>query len=128
VSRTNVVDRYIRNSDTLRGEWDDDLSQQHTIIATVVDSVVVGPARPGYNRFDESRLTPLWRPRASSSATFASATGCRRRGLRMRGADEDPPLRGGEAAEPARHAHLAAGRESDARAGVLRTTQKTVLG
>ena len=24
--------------------------------------VVVGPARRGYNRFDESRLTPVWRP------------------------------------------------------------------
>jgi site-specific DNA recombinase len=63
VSRTSVLDGYIGNSDKLRAEWDSlDLSQQHTIIATVVDSVVVGPARPGYNRFDESRLTPLWRP------------------------------------------------------------------
>jgi DNA invertase Pin-like site-specific DNA recombinase len=63
VSRTNAVDRYIGNSDTLRVEWEAlDLSQQHTLIATVVDKVVVGPARPGYNRFDESRLTPVWRP------------------------------------------------------------------
>ena len=63
VSRTNVLDGYLGNSDKLRAEWDSlDLSQQHTIIATVVDSVVVGPAKPGYNRFDESRLTPIWRP------------------------------------------------------------------
>ena len=63
VSRTNVLDGYLGQSDKLRAEWDSlDLSQQHTIIATVVDSVVVGPARPGYNRFDESRLTPVWRP------------------------------------------------------------------
>jgi hypothetical protein len=47
----------------LRADWDSlDLSQQHAIVAAVVDSVVVGPARRGYNRFDESRLTPVWRP------------------------------------------------------------------
>jgi site-specific DNA recombinase len=63
VSRTNVLDGYIGNSDKLRAVWDSlDLSQQHTIVATVVDSVVVGAARPGYNRFDESRLTPVWCP------------------------------------------------------------------
>ncbi len=63
VSRTNVLDGYLGHSDKLRAEWDSlDLSQQHAIIAGVVDSVVVGPARPGYNRFDESRLTPVWRP------------------------------------------------------------------
>jgi site-specific DNA recombinase len=63
VSRTNLLDGYVGNSDKLRAEWDAlDLSQQHAIVATVVDSVVVGPARRGYNRFDESRLTPVWRP------------------------------------------------------------------
>lgn len=63
LSRTNVLDGYLGNSDKLRADWDSlDLSQQHTIVAAVVDSVVVGPARPGYNRFDESRLTPVWRP------------------------------------------------------------------
>ena len=59
----NAHRQLLGNSDKLRAEWDSlDLSQQHTIIATVVDSVVVGPAKPGYNRFDESRLTPIWRP------------------------------------------------------------------
>ena len=63
VSRTNVLGGYVGNSDTLRAEWDSlDLSQQHAIVATVVDSVVVGPGRQGFNRFDESRLTPVWRP------------------------------------------------------------------
>ena len=63
VSRTNVLDGYVGNGDGLRAEWDSlDLSQQHAIVAAVVDSVVVGPARRGYNRFDESRLTPVWRP------------------------------------------------------------------
>jgi DNA invertase Pin-like site-specific DNA recombinase len=63
LSRTNVLDGYIGESDKLRAVWNSlELSQQHAIIATVVDSVVVGPARRGYNRFDESRLTPVWRP------------------------------------------------------------------
>jgi hypothetical protein len=63
VSRTGVLDRYVGNGAGLREEWDSlDLSQQHAIVAAVVDSVVVGPGRRGYNRFDESRLTPVWRP------------------------------------------------------------------
>jgi site-specific DNA recombinase len=63
VSRSSVLDRYVGNGQGLRAEWDSlDLSQQHAIVAAVVDSVVVGPARRGYNRFDESRLTPVWRP------------------------------------------------------------------
>lgn len=63
VSRSNVLDAYVGNGAGLRAEWDSlDLSQQHAIVAGVVDSVVVGPARRGYNRFDESRLRPVWRP------------------------------------------------------------------
>jgi site-specific DNA recombinase len=63
VSRSSVLDRYIGNGEGLRAEWDSlDLSQQHAIVAAVVDRVIVGPARRGYNRFDESRLTPRWRP------------------------------------------------------------------
>ena len=63
VSRSGVLDRYIGNGEGLRADWDSlDLSQQHAIVAAVVDSVVVGPARRGYNRFDESRLRPVWRP------------------------------------------------------------------
>jgi DNA invertase Pin-like site-specific DNA recombinase len=63
VSRTNALGGYVGNGEGLRAEWASlDLSQQHAIVAAVVDSIVVGPARPGYNRFDESRLTPVWRP------------------------------------------------------------------
>lgn len=62
VSRTNVLDGYVSNSEKLRAEWDAlDLSQQHAIVAAVVDVIVVGAGRRGYNRFDESRLTPAWR-------------------------------------------------------------------
>jgi site-specific DNA recombinase len=63
VSRSSVIDRYIGNGTGLRAEWDSlDLSQQHAIVAAVIDSVLVGPARRGYNRFDESRLTPRFLP------------------------------------------------------------------
>jgi site-specific DNA recombinase len=63
VSRASVIDRYVGNGEGLRAEWDSlDLSQQHAIVAAVLDHVVVGPARRGYNRFDESRLTPRFRP------------------------------------------------------------------
>jgi site-specific DNA recombinase len=62
-SHTNAVAAYVGNGAGLRAEWDSlDLSKQHAIVAAVVESVVVGPARRGYNRFDESRLTPVWRP------------------------------------------------------------------
>ena len=62
-THTNALSAYVGNGAGLRAEWDAlDLSQQHAIVAAVVDSVVVGPARRGYNRFDESRLTPVWRP------------------------------------------------------------------
>jgi hypothetical protein len=63
VSRSSVIDRYVGNGAGLRAEWDSlDLSQQHAIVAAVIDSVVVGPGRRGYNRFDEARLSPVWRP------------------------------------------------------------------
>jgi site-specific DNA recombinase len=63
VSRTGILDRYIGNGSGLRTDWGSlDLSQQHAIVANVVDKVIVGPGRPGYNRFDESRLTPRFRP------------------------------------------------------------------
>jgi DNA invertase Pin-like site-specific DNA recombinase len=62
VTHGGLLDSYVGHSDRLRTDWDAlDLSQQHAIVAAVINSVQVGPARPGYNRFDESRLT-LSRP------------------------------------------------------------------
>jgi site-specific DNA recombinase len=61
-SDSNALDGYVGNADALREQWDAlDLSQQRAIIAAVLDHVVVGPGRPGYNRFDESRLSAFWR-------------------------------------------------------------------
>jgi DNA invertase Pin-like site-specific DNA recombinase len=63
VTHGGLLDSYVGHSDRLRADWDSlDLSQQHALVAAVVDSVRVGPARRGYNRFDESRLEPVWRP------------------------------------------------------------------
>jgi hypothetical protein len=62
-THTSAVAAYVGNGAGLRAEWNTlDLNQQHAIVATVIDTVVVGPARRGYNRFDESRLTPVWQP------------------------------------------------------------------
>jgi hypothetical protein len=61
-SRSNVLDGYAGNAAALREQWDSlDLSQQHAIVPAVLDHVTVGPGRRGYNRFDESRLTAVWR-------------------------------------------------------------------
>jgi hypothetical protein len=63
VTHGGLLDSYVGHGDRLRADWDGlDLSQQHAIVAAVVDSVRVGAARKGYNRFDESRLEPVLRP------------------------------------------------------------------
>jgi hypothetical protein len=63
VTHGGLLDSYVGHSDRLRADWHNlDLSQQHAIVAAVIDAVRVGPARKGYNRFDESRLDPLLRP------------------------------------------------------------------
>jgi len=61
-ARKSTLDPFVGKGDELREQWAAlDLSQQHAIVAAVVDHVVVGPGRRGYNRFDESRLRPVWR-------------------------------------------------------------------
>jgi site-specific DNA recombinase len=63
VTHGGLLDSYVGHSDRLRADWEGlDLSQQHAIVAAVIDSIRVGPARRGYNRFDESRLEPVLRP------------------------------------------------------------------
>jgi hypothetical protein len=62
-SRSRALDAYAGKGEELRADWAGlDLSQQHAVVEAIVDHVIVGPGRPGYNRFDESRLTPFWRP------------------------------------------------------------------
>jgi site-specific DNA recombinase len=62
-TRTTTISQYVGQSATLRREWDIlDLSRQQAIVGAVLDHVVVNPARPGFNRFDESRLVAVWKP------------------------------------------------------------------
>ena len=53
---------FIGDAKRVREQWQTmTLSRQHQIVTALLDHVVVGPARRGYNRFDESRLQPVWR-------------------------------------------------------------------
>jgi DNA invertase Pin-like site-specific DNA recombinase len=62
ISRTNRIDDYVGKSQALADAWVGlDLLRQQAIIATVLDHLVVNPAVPGRNRFDPSRLDPIWR-------------------------------------------------------------------
>jgi site-specific DNA recombinase len=62
LSRTAALDGYLGNADALREAWETlDLSRQRAIVTALLDRVEVGPGRRGYNRFDESRLRPVWR-------------------------------------------------------------------
>jgi hypothetical protein len=62
LNRTSVLSEHLGNAAGLRERWAGlTLTRQEQIVAAVLDHVVVGPGRRGYNRFDPSRLTPLWR-------------------------------------------------------------------
>ena len=59
---TTVLDGYVGNGEQLRAAWDGmDLERQHAIVKGVLDHAVVHPAVRGRNRFDESRITPVWK-------------------------------------------------------------------
>ena len=61
-TRTTVLDGNVGADSGLRERWKKlDLTRQHAIIAAVLDHVVVTPGRQGYNRFNESRIEPVWR-------------------------------------------------------------------
>jgi hypothetical protein len=62
VSRTSVLDGFVGDGAGLRARWSSlSLTRQRAIVAAVLDHVVVGSGRPGYNRFDPARLRPVWR-------------------------------------------------------------------
>ncbi len=62
LNRTSALAGHVGNAGQLRSLWETlPLTRQHAIVAAVLDHVVVGPGRRGYNRFDESRLAPVWR-------------------------------------------------------------------
>jgi hypothetical protein len=46
----------------LRAAWPElPLTRRRAILAAVVDRIVIGPARRGYNRFDPERVDVTWR-------------------------------------------------------------------
>jgi site-specific DNA recombinase len=62
LNRTTALTPHIGDANGLREKWSEmNLTRQHQIVAALLDHVVVGPARRGYNRFDSSRLRPVWR-------------------------------------------------------------------
>jgi len=62
VTHTTALDGLIGEAAALEQAWESlDLSRQRAILSAILDHVVVGPARRGYNGFDESRLRPVWR-------------------------------------------------------------------
>lgn len=62
LGRVSVVEGHVGHASALRKTWPDlPLTRQRAIVAAVLDHVVVGPGRRGFNRFDETRLTPVWR-------------------------------------------------------------------
>lgn len=61
-SRTSALEDHLGDSAGLRERWQTlDLTRQRAIVAAVLDHTTVAPGRPGYNKFDPQRLTPVWR-------------------------------------------------------------------
>jgi site-specific DNA recombinase len=62
INRTSALAPYLGRGEELRGRWAEmTLTRQQQIVAALLEHVVVGPGRRGFNRFDPSRLQPVWR-------------------------------------------------------------------
>jgi hypothetical protein len=62
LNRTTVLLPFIDDARLLREQWQTmTLSRQHQIVAATLQHIEVRPAVRGRNRFDESRLHPVWR-------------------------------------------------------------------
>ena len=61
-SRFSALDGHVGNAAALRETWPTlTLSRQREIVGAVLDHAVIGPGRPGFNQFEEERVTPVWR-------------------------------------------------------------------
>jgi hypothetical protein len=59
---TSALEGYVGNSDALRGQWGSlSTARQRAVVAALLDSIIVGPAVRGRNKFDPSRITPVWK-------------------------------------------------------------------
>lgn len=62
LNRTSALTPHLGNGSELRERWADmSLTRQQQIVAALLEQVVVGPGRRGFNRFDPARLQPVWR-------------------------------------------------------------------
>jgi DNA invertase Pin-like site-specific DNA recombinase len=62
INRTTELSPHLGNAQELREQWQAmTLTRQKQIVAALLQHVVVGPGRRGYNRFDPTRLTAVWR-------------------------------------------------------------------
>jgi hypothetical protein len=62
LNRTTALLPFIADAARVLEQWQTmTLTRQQQIVAALIDHVVIGPGRRGYNRFDPSRLRPVWR-------------------------------------------------------------------
>ena len=62
INRTTQLTPHLGNAQELRQQWEAlTLSRQKEIVGALLQHVVVGPGRRGYNRFDPARLSAVWR-------------------------------------------------------------------
>ena len=62
INRTTQLTPHLGNAQELREQWETmTLSRQKEIVGALLQHVVVGPARRGFNRFDPARLSAVWR-------------------------------------------------------------------
>jgi DNA invertase Pin-like site-specific DNA recombinase len=62
LNRQAALVPFIGDAKRVRGEWKVmTLSRQAEIVRALVEYIEVAPGRPGYNRFDPTRLRPVWR-------------------------------------------------------------------
>lgn len=62
LNRTTVLLPFVDDATALREQWESmTLTRQHEIVVAALQHVEVRPAVRGRNRFDESRLHPVWR-------------------------------------------------------------------
>jgi hypothetical protein len=59
---TGALAAYLGHGSALRDSWAAlPLSRRRAILAAVLDQVTIGPARPGFNRFDPRRVELTWK-------------------------------------------------------------------
>jgi hypothetical protein len=62
ISGNALIGEHVGQGASLRERWSQlNLTRQQAIVAAVVDHLVIGPGQRGLNRFDPTRVTPVWR-------------------------------------------------------------------